>query len=172
MGISTCPVCMMSSLSILSLELIGDATHVTKLFVFWKILGHDPTAVNAGSEPEWKFYDSNRSLRDIGGIQDDNVCEHCVPSVCNRDHVSIRLWCCGRRNNYTLAFGHLLTGSLGRGLTIFRSWNKSYLMKGSRGSSRPVFVATILYRASGNRIVHASCGGLVGIWIMHGQEDL
>lgn len=73
------------------LYLLADSMHITQILIPGKITTHDPTAMDPSSEPERELNNSNWTLSNLGRVQDDDLGEQFVPSVCYRDQVSVSL---------------------------------------------------------------------------------
>lgn len=62
-------------LSELLLDLFADSMHITEILISRQITTHDPAAMDPSSKPERELNDSDGTLSDLFGVQDDDLGE-------------------------------------------------------------------------------------------------
>lgn len=78
------------------LHLFADPMHITEILLSRQITTHHPATMDPSSEPERELNNSNWTLSNLCCVQNDDLGEQFVPSVCYRDQVSVSLGGCSR----------------------------------------------------------------------------
>lgn len=78
-------------LSELLLDVFAYSMHITEILISRQITTHDPAAMNPSSKPERELNNSDGTLSDLFGVQDDDLGEQLVSPVRYRDQVPVGL---------------------------------------------------------------------------------